>query len=69
MSVVTCHSLRADLPVALDVPETQGTCGRRYRLSKAEVGVLQERELKLVVLADRDERSGSIQALAKNTPV
>ena len=63
------HSLRADLPVALDVPEAQGTCGRRDRLSKTKVSVLQERELKLVVLADRDERSGSIQALAKNTPV
>ena len=69
MSVVTCHSLRANLPVSLNVPEAQGTCGRRDRLSKAEVGVLQERELKLVVLADRDERSGSIQALAKNSPV
>ena len=67
--MVTCHLLRADLPVALDVPEAQGTCGRRDRLSKTKVSVLQERELKLVVLADRDERSGSIQALAKNTPV
>ena len=69
MSVVTCHPLRADLPVALDVPEAQGTCGRRDRLSKAEVGVLQERELKLVVLADRDKRSRSIQALTKSTLV
>ena len=60
------HSLRADLPVALDVPEPERACGGRDGLGEPDVRVLEEREVELVVLADRDECAGGIQALGRD---
>jgi hypothetical protein len=59
------HALRGDLPVFLDVPEPERRCGRRDRLGEAEVRVVQERELELVVLADRDERARRVEPVGE----
>ena len=61
----TNHFLRAYLPVLLDIPEAQRADSGRYRLSQTEVGVLQEGERELVVLADRNECSGGVKAVCK----
>lgn len=39
--------------------------GRGDGLGQTEVGVLEERELELVVLANRDERPGCVKAICK----
>ena len=62
--LVRYHLLRANLPIALDVPKSESTCGRRDCLCKAEIGILQEREGKLVILANRHQCAGGVQALS-----
>ena len=57
------HRLRRDLPVPLDVPEAERADGGRDCLRQAQVRVLQERELELVILADRYEGPGGVQTL------
>ncbi len=63
------HRLRAYLPIALDVPKTESTCGRRDRLRKAEISILQEREGKLVILTNRHQCAGCVQALRKGKTI
>ena len=46
------HLLGANLPVFLNVPEAQRAGGRRDSLGQSEIGILEERELELVVLTD-----------------
>lgn len=55
--------------MALDVPKTERTRGRRDCLRKAEIGILQEREGKLIILANRHQRAGRVQALRKGKAV
>ena len=59
------HLLGANLPVLLNVPEAQRAGGRRDSLGQSEIGILEERELELVVLADRDQCAGCVQALPR----
>ena len=61
----TNHLLRADLPPLLNVPEPERARRRCDRLREPKVGVLQERERELVILADRHQCAGGVQALSE----
>lgn len=57
------HALCPDLEVPLEIPKPKGAHRRRNRLSKPQIGIFQEAELEFVILADRNQRASSIQAL------
>jgi hypothetical protein len=54
------HLFCTDLPVSLDVPESEGASGGCDRLCETEVGVLKEREREFIILTDRYECSGRV---------
>lgn len=57
------HILGRNFPVSLDVPKAEGANRGRDGLCKTQIGVLQEAELELIVLADVDECPRSVQTL------
>lgn len=75
----TYHLLGGDLPVSLNVPETQSASvavrsvrsrptrytpyGRRDGLDQSKVSILKERELEPVVLANVHESARRVEAL------
>lgn len=59
------HGLGFESPPFLEIPESvaaEDTCGG---LSEAKVGRLEERELNLLVLNDRDDCSGRVQSVGQ----
>jgi len=60
----TYHLLRTNLPISLDIPESESTDCRRNSLRETQVCILQERETELVVLTYGDEGSSSIKPLS-----
>lgn len=59
------HLLGVDLPVALNIPETQRACDRSDRLCKTKIRVLQKREREEVILDDGNERPGRVKSISE----
>jgi len=59
------HFLGADLPIPLYVPKAKSAHCGGDSLREAEVRILQEREAEFVILADRNQCAGCIEAVCK----
>jgi hypothetical protein len=62
--IFSYHFLGADFPIPLYVPKAKGAHCGGDSLREAEVRILQEREAEFVILADRNQCAGRIEALA-----